>query len=86
MTSLATLPEQQIPDLALADEDLIVHDDLRMDPVQGAVSVCVAARRTGCEVPAEMGRLERVAASVEAGKDRKVAVDPGQLQMSGPWG
>lgn len=35
MNSHAALPEQRIPSLALADEDPIVHDILRMDPVRG---------------------------------------------------
>ena len=73
-----TLVGQRILGLLAGYEDLNDHDDLRKDPVIGAVLGCLVSKREDCEPLAgksTLNRLELSASGIDARKARKIVAD-----------
>lgn len=75
--AVETLLAQRIHGIALGDEDLNDHDELRHDPVLGLVSGKLEARRPDCAVLAGKSTLNRLEHAPKAEDDRycKLSVD-----------
>ena len=77
-----SLVGQRIVGLALGYEDLNDHEELRKDPVVGAILGCLEPRRSDCEPLAgksTLNRLELAAAGVNHQKQRKLAANFEQM-------
>lgn len=76
-----TLVGQRVFGIALGYEDLIDHDDVRRDPVLGAVLGKLEARRANCAPLAGKSTLNRLEhAPVDNDRYRKIAHDPAAVE------
>ncbi len=76
-----TLVGQRVFAIALGYEDVVDHDDLRRDPVLGAVLGKLEARRSNCAplaVKSTLNRLEH--APADGHRYRKIAHDPAAIE------
>ena len=73
---------ERIHGIALGDEDLNDHDELRRDPVLGLVSGKAEARRSDCAVLAGKSTLNRLEHAPRTDEDRyrKLNVDEGAMK------
>ena len=72
---------QRVFGIALGYEDLIDHDELRHDPVLGAVLGRLEARRGDCAPLAGKSTLNRLEhAPEQAERYRKIAHDPAAIE------
>ena len=78
---VATLVGQRVFGIALGYEDLVDHDELRRDPVLGAVLGRLEARRRGCEPLAGKSTLNRLEHAPEgAHRYRRIGHDAGAIE------
>jgi hypothetical protein len=78
---IPTLVGQRVFGIALGYEDLVDHDELRRDPVLGAVLSRLEARRRGCAPLAGKSTLNRLEhAPVDGHRYRKIAHDPEAIE------
>ncbi len=78
---LETLIMQRVVGIALGDEDLLDHDELRHDPVMATLAGKLAARRSYCAPLAGKSTLSRLALQrTPRGKASSVSTEPGQSQ------
>ena len=79
--SVETLVMQRVIGIALGYEDLIDHDELRLDPVLATLSGKLTAHRGDCAPLAGKSTLNRLELST-AQPDRyhKISVDPGSVE------
>ena len=76
-----TLIGQRVFAIALGYEDLVDHDDLRRDPVLGAVLGRLEARRANCAPLAGKSTLNRLEhAPADGHRYRKIAHDPAAIE------
>ena len=90
---VATLVGQRVFGIALGYEDLVGHDELRRDPVPGAVLGRLEARRRDCaplagggnRAPRRLGLCPRAADGPVRGQCRRLCLRPGaQRAARGP--
>ena len=81
MHDVETLAGQRVFGIALGYEDLVDHDELRRDPVLGAVLDRLEARRRDCAPPAGKSTLNRLEhAPVGAHRYRRFGHDAGAIE------
>jgi len=79
--SLRVLVGQRVLGVALGYEDLIDHDELRHDPLLGAVlGKLEPQRRARCAPLAGKSTLNRLERTVQMGRYHKIAHDPGAIE------